>query len=201
MFTLFALHTLLLSLFSVKWKLRGHKYYRSVVCAIISLRGLLYLTRNNEDADDLTCDIMCSYFIFDIVYVLLFKRKRVDLIIHHVVWYYGMTTLSMYRGSIMDRSWFSKCRNVSYLHETVSILNGVLNKHKTKLYVWKIACIALFNIPTTIGIMLPTIFTRGEYNTLPFVHSCMMKCIFVFALGYDVYMLKKIRQAMHRIKR
>jgi len=176
-----------------KWGSVGNTWYRSIVCGVLGIRGLMYLRRDNYEEDEKSCDIIRSYFLIDFMYLLSSKRKRKDLILHHIIWYTVHTILSTYRTTFQDKSWVSQCRNLVFIAELISAMNGPLRKNKKRLRQWRLFMICCFRLPTLLTIMIPAVFKRGDSNPLPLFPRTFMKFVSVFAPFYDVYMLKKMK--------
>ena len=183
-----------------KWGHLGRNWHRSITLGIIAARGISYLTAYNEIEDEITNEIARNYFILDILYIVTRKVKSLELIIHHSLWLGVSMIGTKYRYILEDRSLFSLCSNLVFISELISVCN--VSKNKKFLNIWRLIIVCCFRLPVTLFVFLPAVFRQGMYDNTPrFPVQIFIKCMCVFALGYDVYMLKKIRQAMHRIKR
>ena len=176
--------------------------YRSVMCSFFVIKSILYLLDSENILDNAFSVIgeleplffkFCFYIFFDIIFTLSRTKKRIDLLIHHLVilavCFFGFKF--NFVGTILP---------ILLLNESISILSGFdrlsLNNNRIieSVLFKKIRKIIITFIRLPIWSLFIYLIFKNKKKLGPSYISTILTIISISIIGLDIYWYKKCSQ-------
>lgn len=184
--------------------------YRSVMCIYFSTysiyntvnnfsNGINFPFRyNNQEINDIV-NWFLAYLIFDLIKLIYFKNKRIDLYIHHI-WCLFITILVKYKKSGLFIA------NIILINEAISIVSGIdkiamennnmIESMKYKKYRKNI--IKYLRLPIWIILFVITLKKTNNISNILWILSILTSVIMI---NLDIYWEKKCNKVINKYKK